>query len=514
MKGRRWTRVPERDKGRGAGRLGRKAQARRAARAWACLWALLLVLLPAQAAAQAPAGVDLVQSEPFPLTRATLPNGLRVWVQPRADSESVTAMLVLRAGSRDETTANSGVSHFVEHMLFTGTERWSEVEIKEVIAKRGGRWNGWTGAETTTYFAHVAAQDLEIALDWLDQLVFHPTFPADEVGKEREVIFEEKSGHYGCLYGVLDRLGLGYELWREVTQALFPGSTLALRVVGEDASLESLDREALLAYYEAHYTPRNAVLVIAGSVQVEQVLARATELLGDAEGTAGPVPLEVPPMPQGGPYRAVVRGPMLTDQVTLMVGARTVGRAHADRWALAVLAEMLSKELTEELRYEQGLVYGVGAYNNWYADAGYFAVSTDSDASKTEAIRRAIEARIEEVRGGEVDAQSVADAQSALAGSWALTMEDTEARAGWLADWAFLLGPAEPVPDYLARIEAVTPQDLTRVVATYFTPERSFVGMHDPILTLAGAAWLGGGVLAAGLAAWGYARLRRRRGTA
>ena len=83
-----------------------------------------------------------MQNEPFPLYRRTLPNGLHVWVQPRLDSESVTALLVLRAGSRYEVLSNSGVSHFVEHMVFTGTERWTEQEIKEIISRRGGRWNG------------------------------------------------------------------------------------------------------------------------------------------------------------------------------------------------------------------------------------------------------------------------------------------------------------------------------------------------------------------------------------
>jgi predicted Zn-dependent peptidase len=130
-----------------------------------------------------------------------------------------------------ERLANNGVSHFVEHMLFVGTERWSEDEIKDIITRRGGRWNGWTGEETTTYFVQISAQDLNIALDWLAQVVFHPTFPADKIGKERQVIFQERLGRYGWLINTLDSWGFGYELDRNVRRALFPHSTLGLRIV-------------------------------------------------------------------------------------------------------------------------------------------------------------------------------------------------------------------------------------------------------------------------------------------
>jgi predicted Zn-dependent peptidase len=162
----------------------------------------LLFLLPLLATAK----VAAQQSEPFPLQRHTLPNGLRVWCQPRPDSESVVALLVIRAGSRYEDLSNNGVSHYVEHMLFTGTERWTEEEIKEIIRRRGGHWNGWTGEERTTYFAHVSAQDVDIALDWLTEVVFHPTFPADKVDKERQVIFQERWGRYGWLINTLELL--------------------------------------------------------------------------------------------------------------------------------------------------------------------------------------------------------------------------------------------------------------------------------------------------------------------
>ena len=204
-----------------------------------------------------------------------LPNGLRVWIEPRPDSESVTALLVVRVGSRYETPANNGISHFVEHLVFDGTEKWpTEEAVADAITHRGGNWNGWTDEETTTYFVQLAQHDFDLALDWLSQVVFHPTFPADKVNKERDIIFEEKMGRYGWLLNALDALGLGYDLDRDVRRALFPGSTLGLRIIGEDASLDKITRQSLLDYYHTHYLPTNSALIIVGNVDVEHARER------------------------------------------------------------------------------------------------------------------------------------------------------------------------------------------------------------------------------------------------
>jgi predicted Zn-dependent peptidase len=451
-----------------------------------------------------------MQTEPFPLVRFTLPNGLRLWCQPRSDGESVAALLVVGAGARYETQSDGGVSHFVEHMLFTGTDRWSEEEIKEVITRRGGCWNGWTNFEQTTYFVHMAAADLDIALDWLAELVFHATFPADKVDKEREVIFQERWGHYGWLINSLDALGFGYELDRDVQRALFPGSGLGRRIVGEDTSLERLDQAALWAYCRRYYTPSNAVLILVGNASPEQVLERAVAHLSGLEPGEPPSRPTPPRLPEAGPHQVVVRGPMPTARVHLMTGARTVGWSHPDRWALDVLAEVLSKDLTEEIRYERGLVYSLGVYGVYFDDAGYFSISTTSERANKDEILQTIEAKLEQVRQGDVSAEAVAEAKAALQGRWTLAMEDNVSRAQWLADWTSSLDGDKPVPDYPAAIDAVVSEDLTCVVAAYFTPTRRYVGLHQPVVTVASGARAVAAVVALGVGVWGGRRLLGR----
>jgi predicted Zn-dependent peptidase len=450
------------------------------------------------------------QGEPFPTHRTTLANGLQVWSQPRPDSESVAALLVIRAGSRYEDVTNNGISHYVEHMVFTGTERWSEEEIKDVIRNRGGRWNGRTGLEQTTYYAQVAAGDFDVAMDWLAQVVFRATFPEEKVDKEREVIFQERWGRYGWLVNTLDSLGFGYDLARDIRRALYPGSSLGMSVIGEDASLEKLDRDALLAYYWRHYVPANAVLIVAGNVTPEQVVAGAEEYFGSLAGGSRPPAPEAPVLPDKGPHQVVVRGPMPTDRIEMQIGARTVGLDHPDRWPLSILAEVLGEELMEEIRYRRGLVYGVGAYNVRLDDTGYFAISASSERGNKETILQIIDERLEKVRTGEVDAEAVAEAKATLNGRWALAMEDNLARAEWLADWTLVLTADQPVPNYQASINAVRPEDLSRVVNTYFTPERSFLGLHTPVVTVASGVRAAGALVGLALAAWGAHRWRRR----
>ncbi len=442
--------------------------------------------------------------------RHTLSNGLRVWCQPRPDSESVAALLVVRAGSRYETRLDNGVSHFVEHMVFTGTERWPESEIKSVITRRGGRWNGSTGRERTTYFAQVAVQDFDFALEWLAQIVFRPTFPADKLDRERRVIFQERWGRYGWLINKLDDLGFGYDLDRDVRRAVFPGSTLGLRIVGEDDSLERLDRAALLDYYHKHYGPDNAALIVVGGVVPEQVVERAGFHLAELEKRGCPSSPDTPALPMGGPYNVIVRGPMPTQQVRLVVGARTVGRDHADRWALDVLSEVTREELLDEIRYRQGLVYSLSAFNVTFNDAGYFGIHTMSERGNRHAIHHALEAHLERVQQGEVDAARVVEAQAALKGRWALAMEDNVTRAEWLARWSSVLRDDEPLPDYAAAIDAVMPADLSQVARTYFTPQRRYVGVHQPVATVASGVRAVGAAVGLGMGAWVARRLWRR----
>lgn len=445
------------------------------------------------------------------LHQYTLSNGLRIWFQPNPASASVAALIAVRSGLRYEAPANNGISHMVEHMLFAGTERWTAEEIREQIPRRGGRRNAWTGLERTVYFTHVSAQDLDVALEWLSQVVFHPTFPAEQIERERRVIVQERRGRHGWLLKRLEALGLRSDLSREVRRALFPGASFGLSVLGQTATLAHLDRATLLDYYRRHYTVDNVVLVVVGNVTAEEVLAGAERQFGQLDRRGRPPAPPTPPLPAGGPQRVVIRGPTRTARVRLRVGARTVARTDPDRWPLEVLARVLRDSIREEVRYRRGLVYGLRAYNTFFDDIGSLTIATSTDRGSLALILGTIEEQLEQIGQGTLPPERIEHVQAAMIGRWALSMESNARWAMWLARWSSALLAEAPPPDYSACVEAVTPADLARVVQTYFTPQRRYLALHLPIATAAGALRAAGAGIGLGLITWAAGRWLARR---
>ena len=266
-------------------------------------------------------------------------------------------MPVVRVGSRYETHANNGISHFVEHMVFDGTAKWpTEEAVTDAITHRGGHSNFWAADEITAYFVQLAHSEVELAIEWLSQIVFQPTFPADKIDKERDIIFQEKQGRYGRLITALEALGLGHDLERQIRRAIFPGSALSLRTIGEDASLDRITRDALLDHYHAHYLPANCALIVTGRVAVDHIDALVRRYFGVVATTPSvPATPITPPLPRRGSQRVTVRGPLPTAESELMIGMRTNEWTHPDRWALEVLAKIMEEALLKAIRFQRSL---------------------------------------------------------------------------------------------------------------------------------------------------------------
>jgi predicted Zn-dependent peptidase len=192
----------------------------------------------------------------YDLQRYTLQNGLRLWCVPRPNSQTVALMVQVAVGSRVETEANNGISHFLEHLVFTGTERWSEAEVTDVVRRRGGECNAQTSREETTYYLHIAAEELEFGLDWLHQVLFKPTLTKEKFEKERQVIINEKGGEIDYLrraWEWVEDHNLGWSVARALRRRVFPGSSFLLPIIGSDKSLNAITHEDLLAHYQNYY---------------------------------------------------------------------------------------------------------------------------------------------------------------------------------------------------------------------------------------------------------------------
>jgi len=420
--------------------------------------------------------------------RFVLANGLEVWHHPRQGSGTVSLIMVVRAGARCETVQNNGISHFLEHMVFDGTERWNEHEIKEIIRRRGGYFNAQTNYEHTAYEAHLPAGDFELALDWLTEVVFRATLPEDKVERERQVLIQEKGGRSSQVLTFFEDRGFGYDLGLAVRRRLFPGSSLGLRVGGEDASLARIDREMLLAYYQRYYRPNNMALIVVGDVTAERVRTATERILGGFP--AGPVPEPVPaPKPLGRGVSLLLRGPNFSDRSHMRCGARTVDAAHSDVPALELLAEVLSDRLTDEVRLRRGLVYSIGAYNVSLSDVGYFVVHTESDGVNMAEIQEIIERNLKQLCEEPLSAEELAQAKAQLTGQFALSTQSNVSLAWLYAGYSVWCRAAGmPLPDFCADIERSSAEDVMRVAQRYFVRHNTYLALYRPAFTLKTAA--------------------------
>lgn len=429
----------------------------------------------------------MVESQSFyDLHRRTLKNGLRVWCVPRRGTGTVVVMSQLPVGVRTETSENNGISHFLEHMLFTGTERWDEAEVTEVIRRRGGEYNGQTSREETVYYIHVAADEVEFAVDWTHQLLCKPTLSADKLEKERQVIINEKGGEYDRLrraWEWIEDHNLGWSVSRTVRRRLFPESPLLMPVIGRDKTLNNITHTDIVNYYQDFYGPNNITLLIVGDVDPEKAFNLVEQYFG--EEPSRPSSDTLPPIRvMTDPFQVRLHGPTPTDQGQFMTGAMLGAITHPDRFAWWTIAEMLENAYLLEIRYELGLSYGVQAYTALYSDVGYFGIYTTTKVSEFEVIRQVVEKHLKRLVDGDFSEQELTEAKAALRGRTLLNLQDNLELAWWLSSDSLMSRDDNMlVEDYFAEVEKLKVEEIQRVAQQYLSPEKRFVVEHRPSLT-------------------------------
>jgi predicted Zn-dependent peptidase len=392
--------------------------------------------------------------------RSVLDSGLRVVSEALPELRSVTIGAWVGTGSRDETDVQSGASHFLEHLLFKGTPERSAREIAEAVESVGGEMNAFTGQEETVFYVRVPDAHLDLAVEILTDVLWHPAFRVDEVESERQVILEEIGMRDDTPDDLVHDLFAG---------ALFPSHALGRSVLGTDSSIEAMPRDDIAAYHGAHYRPSNIVLAAAGNLTHEALVDQVSQRLGDFGGER---PARVADGFEAPSAVAVIERP--TEQAHVVVGLRAVSHLDPDRYALTVLNQALgggmSSRLFQEVREERGLAYSVYSYRGAFADTGLLAIYAGTSPERVHETLAVIAAELDKLSAEKgLPARELDAAKGHLKGAIAMSLETSSSRMRRLGRAELVEGEIVTLDEIVSRIDAVTGDDVERVVERVFT---------------------------------------------
>jgi predicted Zn-dependent peptidase len=391
----------------------------------------------------------------------TLPGSERVITEHVPGVRSVALGFWIGAGSRDEPNAKAGVSHFIEHLLFKGSSRYSAQEIAELFDELGGELNAATSRETTVVYARVPDERLETALDAMADMVFEPAFV--DVDQEREVVLEE-------IAMVEDNpQDLVHDI---VSEAVFGGHPLGRPVIGRAEVIASVSRRSLAGYHRGAYVGSNVVLAAAGNVEH----GRLVELLSERRnGPAQPLRLARKPLARMAPPGIRFQAKP-TEQYHVCLGAVGVSRVDERRFAASLLDAIVggsaSSRLFQEIREKRGMAYAVYSFASQYSDSGQIGVYIGTREENLAACFEIAAEQLADVAAGNVRPGELERAQENLKGRLLLSLESTSNRMSRLGKSLVteteLLSPDEVI----ARIEAVDAAEIAEVAAELLAPER------------------------------------------
>ncbi len=392
-----------------------------------------------------------------------LENGLRILMVPLPNFQSVSMGIFVGVGSRYESTAQAGMSHFIEHMLFKGTQKRPTARlIAEAIEGVGGVSNAYTSQENTVYYAKVAAPQIDTAIDVLVDLIRNPLFVSAEIEKERLIIGEE----INMVYDIPDS-------WVNVLidQVMWPRHPLGQNIAGTHQSLAGFSRDDILDFFEKSYHPQNLLIALGGAFEPEHVVSKLSALLADWQPNTLPT-FETAPSLQTGPHcyiedRAIEQG-------HFCLALPGLSRKDPQRYVLSILNTILgdgmSSRLFLNIREEKGLAYAVDSGMNFLQDTGSLIVYAGVDPKRAPEALQAVLDELECLRHEPVPAQELRKAKEYLKGRLVLGLEDSFSRAAWVAYQALFMDTIKAPEDVLNAYEAVTVDDIQAVAQKIINP--------------------------------------------
>ena len=375
---------------------------------------------------------------------------------------SVALGFWVRTGSRDETPAQAGLSHFLEHLLFKGTDRFSSLEIDEMFDAMGAEVNAGTSKETTSVYSRFLDRHLDRAFDVLSDMVLRPSYP--DIDSERQVVIEEIAMYedepQDKVHDVL-------------ATAVFGDHPLGRPIIGRAEVVSSVPVPEIAAYHDARYAPDNLVVAAAGHVEHERIVELVASASRGAEANGGASGPE--PAPEGSSPRVCFHEKE-TEQYHLCLGGAGLARADDRRFALRVLDTILggstSSRLFQEVREKRGLAYSVYSFASHYVDSGHVGLYVGTRPDNVGEAMQVIGDELRRVSEQGVSEDELERARENAKGRTTLAMESTLARMNRLGSSLLMGVPLMSLDELIAAIDAVTLEEVGRLAAELFDPGR------------------------------------------
>ncbi|WP_419477155.1 M16 family metallopeptidase [Ilumatobacter sp.] len=391
-----------------------------------------------------------------------LPSGLTIVVEPMVSTRTAAIGVWVGVGARDETPRESGLSHFLEHLLFKGTETRTAIDISQAIDRVGGDINAFTSKEYTAYYCRLPARHTSIGVELLGDVVAAPALRDDDVESERQVILEELA---------MDDDSPEDVVHRAFGAAVFGDHPLGRDTAGDKASVLGLTADDVRSFYRDRYVTENTIVAVAGAVDPDIVIeevATAFDRLRRGNATVDRRPPDPAAMRSG----QVVAIDDDTEQVHMVVGGRSLARNDPDRDALDianhVLGGGLSSRLFDEIRERRGLAYSVFSSAAAYADVGSWSIYSGTLPEHADEVRRLVGTELERLLVEGITPDELEIAQGYLAGSYEMGLEDSGARMSRLGGQLTVLGRLRSVEEQLDRWSNVSLDDANRVIGRVY----------------------------------------------
>ena len=390
-----------------------------------------------------------------------LAGGVRVITEAMPGARSATLGLWINVGSRDETRSLAGATHFLEHLLFKGTERRTAMDISAELDAVGGELNAFTGKEFTCYHARVLSADVPLAIDVICDMVTSSRVPSSEVESERGVILEEIAMHDDDPDDIVHD---------EFVAALYGDSPLGRMITGTVESINALTRRQIMGHYRRRYTSDRLVFAAAGSVDHAQVVRRVrnaftvADAFGDTERP--PAGIRRPAAPVATfPGSRLVEHP--SEQASFVLGMAALPRDDPRRFALGVLNAAIgggtSSRLFQQVRERRGLAYTIYSFTSQFVDSGYFAVAGGCMPAKISNVLGICNDELAKVAAAGITVEELQRGKGQLRGSLVMGLEDSSARMTRIAKSELVPSELLSIDSSLSRIDAVNLDDVHAV---------------------------------------------------